>query len=107
VVVGEACRRHAHTAAEGFHASQQYYLTGVKDFRAPETSGTVTGSNSKKGMSGGYAEASATFYRNGLIVIVTHSVSSSYTQGTKGSVFVVGSDSKGNALFAVVVLGSD
>jgi hypothetical protein len=64
-----------------------------------ETSGTVNGLNKEVSMGGGYAEAQATFYRNGLTVINSHAKSKSWTQGTKGSVFVVGSDSKGRALF--------
>jgi hypothetical protein len=64
-----------------------------------EMSGTVKGPNSNKSMGGGFAEAEATFFRDGLAVIETHSVSTSFTQGTKGSVFIVGSDRKGRALF--------
>ena len=64
-----------------------------------ETSGTVKGPNNRKSMGGGFAEAETTFFRNGLAVIETHSVSTSFTQGTKGSVFIVGSDIKGRALF--------
>jgi hypothetical protein len=66
---------------------------------SPETSGTVNGPNKEVSMGGGYAEAEATFYRNGLVVISTHSKSKSWSQGTKGSVFVVGLDTKGRALF--------
>ena len=66
---------------------------------SPETSGTVNGPNKEVSMGGGYAEAEATFYRNGLVVMSTHSKSKSWSQGTKGSVFVVGLDTKGRALF--------
>jgi hypothetical protein len=66
---------------------------------SPEQGGTVNGPNNKKSMGGGYAEAQATFYRSGLTVIETHSVSTSWSQGTRGSVFIVGSDRKGRALF--------
>jgi hypothetical protein len=102
----EACNL---ATSVGFDANQYSYLTGKKDSEAsntlaPETSGIVKGDNNKKSMGGGYAEAEATFYRNGLTVIATHSVSNSWAQGTKGSVFVVGSDSKGRALFASPVL---
>ena len=88
------------------HPDQEWKIEAVGDSPSSsgilpqETSGTVKGPNNRKSMGGGYAEAEGTFYRNGLAVIETHSVSSSLTQGTKGSVFVVGSDSKGRALFA-------
>ncbi|WP_341739968.1 MAG: hypothetical protein P2A85_13795 [Microcoleus anatoxicus] len=74
-------------------------VSSRNSFLPVEISGILQG-HGRKSMGGGYAEANATFYRNGLIVIQTHAVSSSYTSGTKGSVFVVGSDSKGRALFA-------
>ena len=88
------------------HPDQEWKLEAVEDSPSSsdklpqETSGTVKSTNNRKSMGGGYAESEGTFYRNGLTVIETHSVSSSLTQGTKGSVFVVGSDSKGRALFA-------
>jgi hypothetical protein len=65
----------------------------------PETSGQVK-NKQEKSMGGGSAEAEATFFRNGLIVIETRAVSRSWSQGTKASFFVVGSDKKGRALFA-------
>jgi hypothetical protein len=70
------------------------------DVLSPEQGGPVSGPNTRESMGGGYAEAQAIFYRDGLTVIETHSVSTSYTQGTKGSVFIVGSDRKGRSLFA-------
>lgn len=75
-------------------------LTSQGTSLPPEISGTLQGPNNKKSMGGGYAEAEATFYRNGLVIIPTHSVSRSFTNATKGSVFVVGSDTRGRALFA-------
>jgi hypothetical protein len=91
----------------GFGDDSQRILTGNIDpviastssLISPETSGTVNGPNKEVSMGGGYAEAEATFYRNGLVVISTHSKSKSWSQGTKGSVFVVGSDTKGRNLF--------
>jgi Ricin-type beta-trefoil lectin domain len=100
------CETSGFNADNGSKTDQQWKFAAVTGtispgtiILPPETSETIKGDNNKKNMDGGYAEAEATFYRNGLAVIETHSVSNSFTQGTKGSVFIVGSDRKGRAVF--------
>jgi hypothetical protein len=74
------------------------HASSAQSMLSPELSGTVI-SSKKKSMGGGYGEAKATLYRNGLLVVESHAVSSSYTQGTRAQVLVVGSDARGRALF--------
>ena len=69
------------------------------NFLAAETSSEVRGGKRPTNMGGGWAEASATFYRNGLLVVEGHSRSDSRTSGTYAQIFVVGVDSRGRSLF--------
>lgn len=69
------------------------------DTLPPQTSGKVQGSKPRISMGGGWAEATATFYRNGLLVVDGHTVSDSKTSGTYAYVYVVGLDEKGRSLF--------
>jgi hypothetical protein len=64
-----------------------------------ETSSEVRGGKGPTNMGGGWAEASGTFYRNGLLVVEGHSRSDSRTSGTYAQIFVVGVDSRGRSLF--------
>lgn len=65
----------------------------------PQTSSEIRGKKEPTSMGGGWAEASATFYRNGLLIVEGHSRSDSRTSGTYAQIFVVGVDSRGRSLF--------
>lgn len=73
--------------------------TSNANLLSPETSSEIRGGKGPTSMGGGWAEASATFYRNGLLVVEGHSRSDSRTSGTYAQIFVVGVDSRGRSLF--------
>jgi len=66
---------------------------------APGPEHEIRGGVGHTSMGGGWAEASATLYRDGRLIIQTHAVSEAPMSGTYGRVFVVGVDSKGRSIF--------
>lgn len=58
----------------------------------------VTG-HKEESMQGGYAETTATLYKNGLLVLETHAKSNTPHKGVTAGTFVVGVDAKGRALY--------
>ena len=71
---------------------------------AEETSSEILGGVGPTGMGGGWAEASATFYRNGLLMVRGHARSDSNTSGVYAAYIVVGVDRRGRAIFVSNVL---
>jgi len=69
-----------------------------------ETSSEIHGGVGPTEMGGGWAEASATFYRNGLLMVRGHARSDSNFSGVYAAYIVVGVDRKGRAIFVSNVL---
>jgi hypothetical protein len=64
-----------------------------------ETSSEIHGRVGPTEMGGGWAEASATFYRDGLLMVQGHARSDSLVSGVHAAYIVVGVDRKGRAIF--------
>lgn len=73
-------------------------LAGAAETLRPESTSEVV-ANSQRPIGGGWAKATATLYRNGLLVIEGQAVSTAAGTATRATINVVGVDRIGNAIF--------